>query len=118
MDQDIRWDDSKSEIMDIIDELESDNIPLVPLRCPICNTDSAHIYMYRWDSDKNIKGTIWAWCSNCKSCSHGSLKLPGWWENSEFVAVAELTSHPIFLEPKSRLVDDHLKELLEKRKIM
>lgn len=54
--------------------------------------------MNRWEDGR---GTIWAWCSNCKPCTHGSrVELPKWWENADFIDVSELTSHPIFLEQK------------------
>lgn len=112
MEQNIIWDDSRDEIMDIIAVLEDGQEPHIPLKCPICNTNNAHIYMHRW---KNERGTIWTWCSNCKSCTHASrLRLPNWWENSDFIDVSELTSHPIFLEPKADLIDRHLIQLLKK----
>lgn len=113
MEKNVEWDDSKDEIMDIIATIESNRKPQIPLKCPICNTNNAHVYMHRWENDK---GTIWAWCSNCKSCTHGNYKLPNWWKNSNFIDVSELTSHPIFLEPKVSLIDKHLRRLLRKNK--
>lgn len=113
MEGNFKWDDSRDEIMDIIDVIENSREPEIPLMCPICNTGNAHLYMYRWE---NGRGTIWAWCSNCKSCTHGSrLVLPNWWENAEFIDVSELTSHPVFLEPKADMLDRHLRQLLDNR---
>lgn len=112
--ENIKWDDSQDEIMNIILMIEGDEEVQVPLKCPICGTNNAHIYMHRW---KNERGTIWTWCSNCKSCTHASSpELPDWWENDDFLSISELTSHPVFLEPKASLIDEHLRQLLEKRR--
>lgn len=106
------WDDSKDKIMDIIEDLKNNKEIQVPLMCPICYSNNAHIYMYRWE---NGRGTIWTWCSNCKSCTHGSrMELPSWWENASFIDVSELTSHPVFLEPKADQIDKHLIKLIKK----
>lgn len=113
MEKSVKWDDSRDEIMDIIEVIENNKEPQIPIRCPICNTSNAHIYMYRWEDNR---GTIWTWCSNCKSCAHASrLKLPNWWENADFIDVSELFSHPTFLEPKANMVDNHLIQLLRRR---
>jgi len=113
MEESSKWDDSRDEIMDIIEVIEKSKEPQIPIKCPICNTNNAHIYMHRWE---NNRGTIWTWCSNCKSCTHGSrLELPSWWENVDFIDISELTSHPIFLEPKANKIDKHLIRLLKKR---
>lgn len=110
MEETVKWDDSKNEIMNIIDDLDNPEKVQIPFMCPICHTYNAHIYMYRFKDDR---GTIWTWCSRCKACMHGSrMKLPDWWENSDFVDDSELTSHPIFLDPKANLIDKHLKALL------
>lgn len=112
MEETVKWDDSKYEIMNIIDYLDNPKKIQIPLKCPICFTYNAHVYMHRFEHDK---GTIWTWCSKCKSCMHGSrMKLPHWWENSEFIDVSELTSHPVFLDSKAILIDKHLRKLLGK----
>lgn len=111
MEADIEWDDSRDKIMDIVEGIEDNKELKVPMRCPICNTNHAHIYMHYWE---NGRGTVWAWCSNCKSCMHESrLKLPNWWENADFINISELTSHPVFLERKADMVDQHLRQLLK-----
>ena len=111
MKKNIKWDDSRDEIFDIIEVIEDNKGLEIPIKCPICNTSNAHIYMHRFENDR---GTIWTWCSNCKSCIHGSrMKLPKWWENADFIDDSELTSHPIFLEQKVNMVDKHLRQLLE-----
>lgn len=113
MEESIKWDDSRDDIMDVTEAIEDNNASQIPIKCPICNTNNAHIYMHRWENDR---GTIWAWCSNCRSCTHGSrLKLPNWWRNADFIDVSELTSHPIFLEQKASMIDKHLKQLLGKQ---
>lgn len=109
------WDDSKVEILDIVDDLENNEQTVVPLKCPVCGKSTAHIYMYRWKGDI---GTIWAWCSGCKACAHASRRiLPSWWEDGDFIHTSELASHPIFLEIKSEAIDTHLKKLLEKKNV-
>lgn len=111
MDEIEKWDDVKEAIMDIIEGIEDNKNLYIPMKCPICNIYNAHIYMHRW---KNERGTIWAWCSKCKSCSHASrVKLPKWWKNADFIDVSELTSHPVFLEPKATMIDRHLSQLLK-----
>lgn len=113
MENSIKWDDSRDEIMDILVMIENKKASQIPLMCPICNTNNAHIYMHRWE---NNRGTIWTWCSNCKLCAHvSSLNLPDWWVNCSSIDVSELMSHPIFLEPKASLIDEHLRQLLRKR---
>lgn len=110
METNLEWDDSRDEIMNIIEEIEGNKKLQIPIKCPICSTSNAHIYMYRWEDDR---GTIWTWCSNCKACMHGSrIKLPKWWENADFIDGSELTSHPVFLEPKANKIDEYLKQLL------
>lgn len=112
MGESIKWDDSRDKIMDIIEAIKDNKVPPIPIKCPICNIVNAHIYMHRFE---NGRGTIWTWCSNCKSCTHASrVKLPDWWENADFINDSELTSHPIFLEPKANMIDKHLRQLLGK----
>ncbi|MBD5542324.1 MAG: hypothetical protein HDR00_14270 [Lachnospiraceae bacterium] len=65
MKEDIKWNDSNYKILDIIDMIEDNKEPQIPIKCPICNVSNAHIYMERWEDDKN-RGTIWTWCSNCR----------------------------------------------------
>lgn len=113
MKENTNWDDSKDEILDIVDNLEQIKETEIPIKCPICNHNTAHIYMYQWGDDR---GTIWAWCSNCKGCTHASRQiLPDWWKNGEFINTSELTSHPIFLDEKSELIDNHLRNLLQNK---
>lgn len=114
MEESIQWDDSNYKILDIIDMIVDNKEPQIPIKCPICSTSNAHIYMWRW-KDNEDRGTIWTWCSNCRACSHASrVKLPDWWENADFIDVSELTSHPVFLEPKVDMIDEHLRQLLDK----
>ena len=111
MNENKKWDDSNDAMLDIIEGIEDSKEPQIPIKCPICNTYNAHIYMHRW---KDGRGTIWTWCSKCKSCSHASrVNLPKWWENADFIDISELTAHPVFLEPKEAMADRHLSQLLE-----
>ena len=111
MEETVHWDDSSDRIMDIYDDMIRDKNIQIPLKCPICDTNNAHIYMHLWDNDR---GTLWTWCSRCKACAHASrFKLPDWVVNGDFVEDSELTSHPIFLDSKKDLVDEHLRKLLK-----
>lgn len=114
-----QWDDSRDEILNVLDELEEKKEIGFPLPCPVCHRKSAHIYMRRWESDfcwDHGRGTIWVWCSSCRACQHISrVVLPDWWEADDFMEESELTSHPVYLEAKSAVVDAHLKKLLEGR---
>ena len=97
MNENKKWDDSNDAMLDIIEGIEDSKEPQIPIKCPICN-----------------RGTIWTWCSKCKSCSHASrVNLPKWWENADFIDISELTAHPVFLEPKAAMADRHLSQLLE-----
>ena len=47
MKESIKWDDSKDEIMDIVEAVEDNEELKIPIKCPICDTSNAHIYMHR-----------------------------------------------------------------------
>ena len=57
MEQNIIWDDSRDEIMDIIAALEDGQKVHIPLKCPICNTNNAHIYMHRFGDESYFFGS-------------------------------------------------------------
>ena len=42
------------------------------------------------------------------------MKLPKWWEDDDFINDSERTSHPVFLELKVNMIDEHLRQLLKK----
>lgn len=105
------WDDGQYEIFTIIYRLSDPESLEIPIKCPVCETKNAHIYMHRWEKGK--KGTIWTWCSSCKACDHGRIDLPEWWENSSFIDSSKLTSHPNYLEEHVEFVDEYVKRMLQ-----
>ena len=45
MEECIKWDDSRYEIMDIIEMIENSKAPQIPIKCPICNTNfTSHFF--------------------------------------------------------------------------
>lgn len=44
MKEDIKWNDSNYKILDIIDMIEDNKEPQIPIKCPSCNVSNAHIY--------------------------------------------------------------------------
>lgn len=67
--------------------------------------------MWRDDNEKLDRGGIWIWCSKCKHFSHFSIKIPEWWNNCNDISPENLTSIPINLEKKKKLIVMHIKKI-------
>ena len=94
------WIDN-DKIMAIFDIAKNEKT-YFPCACPICNKNTAHIYIHRHD-DKHCG--IWTWCSSCGSYSHMSGESPKWWKNPMFVDDDQLCSEPEYLETISDKID-------------
>ena len=82
----------------------------VPLVCPICGKKQVHYYIHKW-SEQSLRGGIWVWCSQCRCFSHGTIKVPEWWENSDSIPISQLNSLPDYLEDNKHKVDSYVNNL-------
>ncbi len=87
--------------------IKSDRYPCI---CPVCGNISAHIYLHRY---KESKGSVWMWCSKCKNCSHGTMIIPNWWNDDNFIDLDKTASHPDYLENKKILIDNYVNKILD-----
>lgn len=105
------WVDNE-KIMTIFDMVNKKNTHF-PCKCPVCNKETAHIYIHRHD-DRQCG--IWVWCSSCKSYSHMSDESPKWWKNPDFVDVDQLCSEPEYLETMSDKIDTWVDSIMPDEK--
>jgi hypothetical protein len=108
------WNDNDDRIFDVFSFITEGNVINAPVKCPICEENQVHIHMHRY-VDTEEKGAIWIWCSTCHVCTHGTLRLPSWWENNRDIVIDRLESHPNYLENIKDLVDEHLNSLRLKK---
>jgi hypothetical protein len=58
--------------------------------CPVCGVRALHLWYWAADpTDQTIngrryvaKGSIWQWCSHCRSYNHGKALVPDWWRSN------------------------------------
>ncbi|GKX32282.1 hypothetical protein SH1V18_47620 [Vallitalea longa] len=105
------WRDDDDRLDNILNFIVHKRISQYPLICPICSTQELNFYMHRYKEHVH-KGAIWIWCSNCKYFSHFSLVVPDWWENSNWIALEDLTALPINLESKREQISKHIKNTI------
>lgn len=86
-----------------------------PCACPICDKNTAHIYIHRHD-DRHCG--IWTWCSSCGSYSHMSGESPKWWKNPDFVDADRLCSEPDYLETISDKIDAWVNSIIPEEKML
>ena len=110
------WNDNNDKILEIYDQLINGELQKLPSPCPVCGDKEAHVHLQLMNSQKH-KGTVWAWCSSCGSCSHGTVQIPEWWVNNPGIEVSKLNAHPDYLENNKSLVDEHMTAVLRKIKI-
>ncbi|MBP1967572.1 hypothetical protein [Paenibacillus aceris] len=104
------WKDSADTIEAIFDCIMERKAGGVPLICPVCEKEHAHYYFHKWN-EKSNSGGMWIWCSNCKSFSHSTVKVPEWWKNCNEIAIEKLNSIPDYLEENKEKVDNFVNEL-------
>ncbi len=105
------WHDDNDDIMKLYNLLEEHEIynPL-PAVCPVCGSQSGHIYLHRYDEEHH--GGSWVWCSNCHSYSHASFRVPEWWRNLSLFSILDLHAVPDNLDQKAQYIDDFVNKLL------
>jgi hypothetical protein len=105
------WVDNE-KIMTILDMVNKEKTHF-PCKCPVCDKETAHIYIHRHD-DRHCG--IWVWCSSCGSYSHVSGELPKWWKNPDFVDADQLCSEPEYLETMSGKIDTWVNSIMPDEK--
>lgn len=103
------WNDN-NKIIEIFDKA-TDRKSKYPCECPICNNQTAHIYVHKHNEQHC---GIWAWCSSCKASSHLSGKTPLWWNNPEFVDPAKLCADPEYLDQMKGRIDEWVNDIVPK----
>lgn len=107
------WKDDDDRIEIVIDVVMKKATEDVPIVCPICEEKQVHYYMHKWN-EQSLRGGIWVWCSRCRCFSHGTIKVPEWWENCEDIPIGELNSLPDYLEDNKVKVDSYVNDLLKR----
>ena len=79
------WNDN-DKIMGIFDKANEGGMQF-PCQCPVCQKQSAHVYIHR-HNDKH--SGIWTWCNECGASVHLSGQTPSWWVNPDFVDADQL----------------------------
>ncbi len=80
-----------------------------PCQCPVCQKQSAHVYIHR-HNDKH--SGIWTWCNECGASAHLSGQTPSWWVNPDFVDADKLCSDPSYLDETSDQIDKWVNSLV------
>lgn len=103
------WHDDETKFNGFFD-IDADTV--FPKLCPICHTESGHIFYYQHGERH---AGVWVWCSHCKAYSHGSYISPEWWKNPPFIRLDKLCHEPDYLEENAADVDKWINELLRSR---
>ena len=86
-------------------------LSMYPKVCPLCNHESVHLYLHRFEDDDAI-GAMWLWCSNCKSYTHAQYRIPNIWKNIESIDENALESKTEYLDNLSKDIDDHVNRIV------
>lgn len=108
------WKDDMDE-MDRLWHGFLDKTERFPCKCPVCGKLNAHIYVHRY---RGQKGSVWMWCSECHHCSHGTVMIPEWWKNDDFIDIYKTASHLDFLEMQKTAIDSYVNKVLDNLKIL
>lgn len=109
----MRNDDWRDGDYYLMDELYSNLKKRIkfPAICPVCKKNDAHIYMHFYDERR--RGGLWTWCSECETFSHGSLRVPEYWENCPFVEAGKLCAIPDYLDEMKEIIDAHVNDIIK-----
>ena len=78
----------------------------VPTNCPVCSSPgTVHAYIDR--PPKGWLGSIWIWCDRCFLFTHGSVRVPVWWQNLDAVDRRRLDGLMDYLGEASDEIDHH-----------
>ena len=105
------WKDNNDKIMDILNNIETQNRECFPVLCPICGKKDGHLYFHR-NSEGDERGSMWAWCSTCYHFAHVLYRLPKWWKNLEEINFENLTSYPNYLDENKFFIDEWVNKLI------
>lgn len=103
------WTDN-DKIMTLFDKANTGETKF-PCECPVCQKQSAHIYIHR-HNDRHCG--VWTWCSECRASSHMSGNTPAWWENPDFVDSSKLCSEPTYLDKMADGIDEWVNQISPK----
>lgn len=84
------WKDNDDRMVKMLDEIGKESYPQ---KCPICEAQDAHLFMYKPSTDAKV-GSSWVWCSACKQYAHMTYRIPQWWENYSRIDPDELCASP------------------------
>lgn len=105
------WNDGDDRLEIVLGKLLVGDIKEYPLECPICNEKALNFYLIK--RVNKINGGVWMWCSNCRNFTHGTAKIPEWWENCNKIDIEMLTSLPLYQERNKMIIKKHVKDLLD-----
>lgn len=75
-----------------------------PMVCPVCAATEVRVYFDR-PVGRGL-GSCWAWCGGCGRYTHGSVRIPAWWENLAVVERSRLESSVDYLSRFEREIDE------------
>lgn len=104
------WKDADEDIIQLLDARQLRN-GCCPRRCPVCQRQSAHVYLHRFNGRR--LGSGWAWCSLCQCYVHVRCYIPEWWTNLPAVEENGLAAVPEYLEGLKDSLDAHINSFTE-----
>lgn len=105
------WRDDNIQIMDILDNIETEKKSFFPVICPICRRQEGHLYFHR-NKESDEKGSMWTWCSDCFHSAHAMYRLPKWWRNLKEIDIKQLNNSPDYLEQNKVQIDAWVNKLV------
>ena len=74
--------------------------------CPVCGHRSLHRYYHLEKQQPHTlgrkqfigTGSLWEWCSNCRTYDHFSAAVPDWWSSDLSPDITNLRHHPAEVE--------------------
>lgn len=96
------WKDNDDRILKLYGKIGKESYPQ---KCPICEAQDAHMFMYKQCVNEKM-GSSWVWCSSCKTYAHTSYQVPTWWKNYKKISKDVLCSSPDYgLDENKREID-------------
>ncbi len=100
------------QMMKLVEAIEQERVSSSE-KCPACGAAQAHFLLHK-ANEASGKGTAWIWCDECKSYSHFSYFVPGWWENPDFIDVKKLDSGVEYPHSIESEIDEWIRVLAHK----
>lgn len=75
-----------------------------------CSNPDFHVYGYVHSPNR---GSLWAWCSNCKRFVHlDGIRFPNDFKNADGIELKHLCAIPEYLEENKQIADKQLEAYL------